>query len=134
MRQLNIPPNQLYKHHLKFNHFTTHAKIYIDKDMGGTGFIRLLDQINIDKGATIVRNRLSDNPSMTKTLGILHRNLRIGQNDTGRRYEAIVSSVISWLGASVFGSHDFLACILSHASVQEASEILLDLFYLKNDA
>jgi exonuclease III len=89
LRQLDTPLNALYKHHLRFLQSAPNAALHMSRDVGGLGITRLSDQINIDKWAMLVRGLYSDKATITATLGILNRSLRIGRTDTDRGYQAL---------------------------------------------
>ena len=89
LRQLDVPLDQLHKHHLRFLSSTHSAAIYMEPDVGGTGIPRLSDQINIDKWAMLTRGLHSDMQTARAAQSLLQRSLRIGRTDTDTGYEAI---------------------------------------------
>ena len=112
LRQLDVPLDQLYKHHLKFLPSTHSAAIYMDQDVGGMGITRMSDQINIDKWTMLMRGLHSDSQTSRAAQSLLQRSLRIGRTDTDMGYEAIAifsfflsthSAAITWIKMLRYG-------------------------------
>ena len=82
LRQLDIPFNRLYKHHLRSMKSHPNATLYTSPDVGGIGLRRLSDQINLDKWAMLTRGLYSDRETVVATNSLLLRSLRISQTDT----------------------------------------------------
>ena len=60
LRTLDVPVNQLLKHHLRFMPTTSPAALYMPVDVGGLGLSCLSTQITLDKFAMFHRGLLSD--------------------------------------------------------------------------
>jgi len=94
-RDLDVPINALYKHHLHLLPSNSNAALNMPPDTGGLRLSRLSDQILMDKWARIWHGLHSDLSTQVATEGLLHRALRLGHTNTDTGYRsAIVQSEI----------------------------------------
>ena len=93
LQQLDTPLDRLHKHHLRFLPSTPNAALHMATDVGGIGFTKLSDQINIDKWVVLNRGLYSGYHTARDVQSLLQRSLRIGRSDTDIGYEAIARPI-----------------------------------------
>jgi len=87
-RDLDVPINDLYKHHLHLLPSSSNAALYMPPDTGGLGLSWLSDQILMEKWAMIWRGLHLDHSTRVATEGLLHRALRLGHTSTDFGYRS----------------------------------------------